>query len=190
MSNTTTVSPWNSLEIAKLILGFLTPLLVGVGVFLITKSMHSLEKRSIVSQKVIERRLTLFDTMAPLLNDLYCYFVRVGGWKELNPPALIDKKRTLDRSFYVNKALFSPEFQEKYVAFLDDCFHVFSGHAKNARLRTHAEEYVGLPNWNENWRHSFVNTKSHICPLDRFAADYEALMHQFAVEVGVGNKLS
>jgi hypothetical protein len=177
---------WNSLEIVKLLFGLVTPLVVAIGGYYITKSMHKLEARSLVNQKIVEKRLTLFDSMAPLFNDLYCYFMRVGRWKELTPPDLIEKKRTLDTLFYINKPLFSAEFESNYFTFiLSDCFRAFSGHAKNARLRTRYLQYSNLNNWNPKWKDCFVEEESDICPLERLAEDYDALMNQFATELGI-----
>jgi hypothetical protein len=177
---------WNTLEIAKLVLALATPILVAVGVAYITKSMHRLEARSLVNQKLVEKRLMLFDNMAPFLNDFYCYFMRVGGWKELTPPVLIERKRKLDKLFYTHKILFSPKFEADYFKFiLDDCFRPFSGHAKNARLRTRHFQYSKLDGWKSDWTDWFVEDESDVCPPDRFAADYDALMNQFAAELGI-----
>jgi len=177
---------WDSLEIAKLLLGLVTPLVVAVAGFYITKSMHKLEARSLVNQKIVEKRMMLFDIMAPIFNDLYCYFMRVGGWKELTPLDLIDKKRILDKQFYINKPLFSAEFESHYFRFiLSDCFLAFSGHAKNARLRTRHFQYSDLGNWRSEWIDCFVEEESDICPVGRLKEDYNALMNQFATELGI-----
>jgi hypothetical protein len=52
------------------------------------------------NQKVIEKRIDVYDKLAPMLNDLYCYFYYVGNWKELTPIRIIETKRKLDKTFY------------------------------------------------------------------------------------------
>ena len=189
MPNTQPATLWNSLEITKLFLGFLTPVVVAIGGYVVTKSMRKLEARLLVSQKVVERRLELFDKMAPLLNDLYSYFNQVGQWKELTPPALVANKRTLDKLFYVNKPLFSEPFEAKYFGFiLNDCFKAYGGHGTNARLRCSYEPYQSLAGWEKEWVMYFVEHAQDRCEANKFAADYEALMRQFAVEIGIVQK--
>lgn len=78
--------PWNSLEVTKLIVevvkGVLTPLTLAVLGWWI---MHLVSRAQSANEKVIEKRLVVFDGMAPLLNDLFCYFFFVGHWKSLTP---------------------------------------------------------------------------------------------------------
>lgn len=158
-------SAWNILEIANQILRLMTPVAVGIAVYVVSRSMHKLEARYLVNQRIVEKRLKLFEDMAPLLNDLYCYFVRVGQWKELTPEDVVKNKRTLDKLFYVNKPVFSKHFEVKYLAFVsDDCFYIFSGHAKDARLRTSPLCYHGLPGWKEEWKDYFVEERLRNLP--------------------------
>lgn len=186
MSMTQSAPLWNSLEIFKLFLGFLTPFFVAIGGYYITKSMRKLEARVLVSQKVVERRLELFDKMAPLLNDMYCYFKQVGQWKELTPPDLITNKRTLDKLFYVNKPLFSAQFEAKYFAFImDDCFKPYTGQGHSARLRCSHLPYAALPGWKSEWTEHFVEDVKDMCKFESLEADYQALMRQFAIEIGI-----
>lgn len=81
--------PWNWLEIAKLLASLLIPITLavfGVYVHRITKRFEHLQWRS---QKLIEKRLSIYDELAPLFNDLLCYFTYVGGWRDLNPPDVV-----------------------------------------------------------------------------------------------------
>jgi hypothetical protein len=91
--------PWNSLEVAKLLAGLLTPTaitLLGIYVHRATKRFEHLQWRS---QKLVERRLEIYDDLAPHFNDLLCYFTYVGAWKELDPPAVVAHKRIVEDSF-------------------------------------------------------------------------------------------
>lgn len=74
---------WSSLEIVKLAVAACTPF----------------ERAQWTNQKLIERRIAVFDEMAPLLNDLFCFFRFVGDFRAITPPEAVSRKRSLDRGF-------------------------------------------------------------------------------------------
>jgi hypothetical protein len=82
----TTVS-WNSLEVAKFIVSIISPLILIFLGFWINRRIKHTEFLNWTNQKVIEKRIAIFDQIAPLLNDLYCFFMYIGHWKELTPPS-------------------------------------------------------------------------------------------------------
>jgi hypothetical protein len=93
--------PWNSLEIAKLAVSVLTPLIVlciGIWVNRLIQRMQSLKW---ANQKIIEKRIAVYDELVPLLNDIYCYYEFVGNWKELTPIQILELKRKLDKKVYI-----------------------------------------------------------------------------------------
>ena len=176
------------LEYLKLLAGIATPLVAAWFGYYISKAVKRLEASALMNQKIIERRLKVFDDMSPLLNDLYCYFRRIGHWRELSPPALISAKRTLDKTFYINRALFSVEFEAKYFSFImDDCFKPYVGEHKNAQLRmdpkVHKEDEAHQ--WDPAWDALFVQTSDDVCSLKKIEMDYETLMQQFAIELAI-----
>ncbi|HEY3309678.1 MAG TPA: hypothetical protein VGJ93_14590 [Desulfuromonadaceae bacterium] len=86
-------NPWTSLEVVKLISSSLTPLVIaGVGVYIhrLTKRFEHLQWRN---QKLVEKRLNIYDDLAPLLNENLCYFTCVGSWKEKTPSEVIASKK-------------------------------------------------------------------------------------------------
>lgn len=91
---------WNSLEIAKLIASVLTPISVVVFGFWINRRLKVFEHLQWANQKVVEKRLYVYQELVPLLNDLLCYFTYVGNWKTHNPASIIELKRKLDRIAY------------------------------------------------------------------------------------------
>ena len=56
---------WNSLEVAKLLVSALTPLAVLTFGFWINRRLKRVEHLQWASQKVIEKRLVVFDQVAP-----------------------------------------------------------------------------------------------------------------------------
>ena len=129
-------------------------------------------------------RLALFDQLAPLLNDLYCFYVRVGGWKEITPPQALDIKRQLDRQISVNAPLFSSRFRRMYDQFMQLCFDMMAVDGQDARLRTLIEHRDNLSTWHMEWRTLFCDPNKSPPPYEVLAA-YEALMACFTRELGI-----
>jgi hypothetical protein len=98
-------APWNSLEIVKLVVSVLTPLVVAIAVFWLNIRLKSLEQAQWGRQKVVERRIKAYDDMAPLLNQLFCFFCYIGAWKELSPPKIVKLKRKLDEIAHISAPL-------------------------------------------------------------------------------------
>src|SRR4051812_5961528 len=101
---------WNSLEIAKLIVAAITPIAlacIGVYIHRLTKRFEHAQWRN---QKLIEKRLAIYDDLAPLLNDNFCYFTYVGNWKERKPVEIIASKRNIDKKIHLAAPLFSAGF--------------------------------------------------------------------------------
>jgi hypothetical protein len=181
--------PWNTLEVAKLAASTLTPISVAILGLFLGRAAKRFEARQWASQKVVEKRLLIYDAMAPLLNDLYCYIRFVGNWKDHTPSDVILKKRQLDRHAHVYAPLFSAEFFTAYQQFLDTCFATWTGEGHDARILADptkhkaAAEKVGKP-WDPGWDTKFDVAKSKTSK-DVIEA-YTALMRRFSSELGVG----
>ncbi len=107
---------WTSLEIVKVVVAGTTPLAVAVLAALFSRALKRAETRQWFSQKLVEKRIELLGTALPALNDLYCYFTWVGAWKELTPPEMLARKRSLDRLFRAYAPFFSPAATSAYGA--------------------------------------------------------------------------
>jgi hypothetical protein len=181
-------SGWNSLEVAKLIVSAVTPIVVvGLGV-VISRAARRLEHADWANRTLIERRLELYDKMAPLLNDLFCFFQFRGHFRDVEPPDAIAHKRQLDKIFYVNRFLMSEEFYRLYGDFISSCFKMHLGKGEDAKLRAnkedHREERVS---WNTEWDHYYVEDESEMRSRGTVREKYEDVMRCFAREIGVGN---
>ena len=129
-------TPWNSLELAKLIISVLTPAAIaflGIYVHHVSKRFEQAQWRS---QKLIEKRLAIYDDLAPHFNDLLCYFTYIGCWKELKPEEVVSLKRNLDRKIYLAGPLFPVSFFKACQTFQSLCFQTYGGWGVDARLRT------------------------------------------------------
>ena len=115
MNKIETINPiWNSLEIIKVVISCLTPLIVAYLVYYFNKVIKKYEKIQWTNQKIIEKRILIYDLVVPKLNDLFCFFCFIGNWKELTPKNIIKLKRELDKQIYIYEPLFSQQLIDKY----------------------------------------------------------------------------
>jgi hypothetical protein len=182
---------WSALEIAKLVVSALTPIIVlGLGVVLtntVERTARRVEDVQWANRKVIERRLELYNEMAPRLNDLYAFFMRFGQFDEITPEKALTLKRELDRTFYANEPLFSPDFGRHYKVFIKEkCFREFIGPSESAKIRTspvaQAEERRRRGGWRKKWEDMFAAEGLRSTDAEIKAA-YDALMEAFAREL-------
>jgi hypothetical protein len=140
-------------------------------------------------RKFVEKRLLVFEDMAPRLNDLLCFFRRVGNFRAIMPPVAVARKRELDETFHVNEFLFSEAFRKRYHAFMEGCFRTWTAVAEDAKLRASAEAHRAErgPDWSDEWFILFV-APHHVTPVAEVVAMYEALMMQFAEELGATDR--
>jgi hypothetical protein len=154
----------NSLEYAKLAADVLVPIsVVGFG-FWITRT---LEHRKLVSQKVVERRLTVFDEVMPLVNDLYCYYLWIGRWKELSPLAIVDKKRSIDSKIFANEWVLSADFMDAFRRLMDRLFSTYGIPGTDAKLLSSVESGDGnreqdftAGQWDPTWNARFALSRT------------------------------
>lgn len=175
---------WSGLEITKLVLSSITPILIVLIGYLLNNTLHRFENAQWANRKLVEHRLKLFDEIAPLLNDLFCFYTYVGNWKELSPPDIIECKRKLDKIVHINLALFSQDFHPKYKTFLNCCFKVFNEHGADAKLLTKFDkrkDFVEM--WKDSWNSLFL-PESKVDRLTLTKA-YQDVMDEFSRQLGI-----
>ncbi len=178
------VNGWSSLEVAKLLASLLTPIVVAIfGVYIhrITKRFEHSQWRS---QKLIEKRLAVYDDLAPLLNDLLCFFTYIGAWKEMDPPAAVALKRQIDKKVHLAAPLFSSRFFAACMVFQNLCFETYAGWGVDARLRSQFKRRQDVygTKWNTAWDQLFSDEASD---PGRIRAAYQEVMEAFAADLGV-----
>ncbi len=175
--------PWNWLEVAKLFAGLLVPIALavfGIYVHRITKRFEHTQWRS---QKLVEKRLAIYDELGPLFNDLLCYFTYVGSWRDQNPPEVVSLKRTIDKKVYLAAPLFSPRFFAACMKFQALCFETYTGWGRDARLRTtFGRRKEARADWIQEWDGCFSREASDAAEVGRA---YAEVMQAFATDIGV-----
>jgi hypothetical protein len=165
----------------------LTPIAVaGLGVFL-ARASRRLEQVQWANQTVVTRRLELFASIAPDLNKLLCFATFVGGWKELEPAAVIAIKRRLDETMYANRVLFSQPLFDAYRHFMTTLFATWTTVGADALLRAPIASQWGdrrnLRWWNDAMALQFSTDDP--ADNDLIQAAYDQLSERFRADLYV-----
>ncbi len=134
------------LEVAKLGIAALTPLMTGLIGVLVLHLGTKLDVTKHLNHELLKKRLALFEDIAPKLNDVFCFYQALGHWAELSPEEVIRRKRAIDRSIQVNRYLFRSDFWDEYQRFEKAHFDMFAAVGQPARLRLdleHMRERMG-----------------------------------------------
>jgi hypothetical protein len=180
---------WSSLEVTKLIVSSLTPILVIVIGFILNRKIKNLDSRQWTNQKILEKRLLIYDKTVPLLNDILCFHCYIGNWKEISPTEIIRTKRTLDKEMNIYSPLFNKELLDKYNKFIQLCYETFTGWGNDAKIKSlyerraeHCKEWNHEENkcFSEEYIKSFLsnNDKENVNIAQKKKA-YLDLMEEF-----------
>ncbi|MHA7941720.1 hypothetical protein ACJOV8_001400 [Formosa sp. 3Alg 14/1] len=180
---------WSSLDIAKILISVATPVIGGIIAFRLTKIGNDLDNKKWTSQLIMEKRLEFYDLVVPDLNDIYCYFRGFGNWKEFSPIEIIQKKRKLDKSFYIHKHIFnnSGDLTEIYYkTYIHNCF--VTGTTKNnnnnkGKIKTDYFSRKSLPNWDDKFEDLF--DPANKVEKEVLETSYGALMNFIEKELGI-----
>lgn len=160
------------------VLGPLLTALFGYWIFQLTKKIEQSQWRS---QKLIEKRIAIWDQVAPKINNVYCYCMRIGAWKDYSPQEVISWKRDIDQLIHINSPYFSSKFYMCYQQFMDVCFATYQGHGVDAKLKNPLKEYREVrKDWKDEWNNLFYGTSSL---EEDFISKYHALQHQLSAEL-------
>ena len=169
------------IDIATVIANAAGPIVAAVFGYWILRVTKRLEHAQWRNQKLVEKRIEVWENLGPVVNDIYCYCLRVGSWKELKPPDAIAKKRVADKIMHLNRPYFSSSFFTAYQLFANTSFETFQGHGENARIRSMAWEHKNVHScWDESWDRCFLDV-----PLDdeELKRVYEKLVSQVSREL-------
>ncbi|MBI3346239.1 MAG: hypothetical protein HY020_03390 [Burkholderiales bacterium] len=181
---------WPALEIAKLVVGVLTPLSVALLGWLFSRQLKRLDLTNWTNQKLIEKRLAIYDEIAPRLNKLLCFFTWVGYWKTVSPADAVQAKRDLDRTLNIYRHVFEPEVYEAYQDYIGTLFETYTSAGHDARLRALIWGGDGdrrrdcAYTWDEAWVSSF-SEPGRAVGKPEVRVKYKALMAALTRSLGV-----
>lgn len=186
------MTQWPPLEIAKLIVGVLTPLSVALLGWLFSRQLKRLDLSNWTNQKLIEKRLAIYDEIAPRLNKLLCFFTWVGYWKTVSPADAILAKRELDRTLNIYRHVFETEVYDAYQDYIHALFETYTGPGHDARLRALIQGPDGdrradcSYGWDEAWTASF-SEPGKVADKAEVRARYQALMAALTRSLGMSS---
>jgi len=181
---------WPTLEIAKLVVGVLTPLSVALLGWLFSRQLKRLDLSNWTNQKLIEKRLVIYDEIAPKLNQLLCFFTWVGYWKTISPADAIRAKRDLDKTLNIYRHVFEAEVYQTYQDFIHLLFETYTGIGHDAKLRALVRSPDGDRRtdggyaWIEAWDACFSEPGMAVSKQE-VRARYKALMAALTRSLGV-----
>ncbi len=161
-------NPWNSLELTKVLVSALTPILVVIIGFIINRKIKKMDSRQWTNQKILEKRLIFYDKVVPILNDILCYHSYIGCWKELSAREIIEYKRILDKEFNVYSPLFYSDLMEKYNTFMKLCYRTNTGWGNDAKIKTLSHQrFLHCINWQDTDKDLFDEEYISIASLHK-----------------------
>lgn len=184
------IGPWNWLEVAKIAVAVMTPLSVAGFGWFISRRLKRFDLLQWSNQKLIEKRIAIYDQVGPALNQLYCFFSWVGSWKETSPADVLRLKRELDQKMYVYGHLFEAELLRSYQDFIHTLFQTYQGAGVDAKIRSVVRGPEGdrsvqfLDGWKPEWEARFAD-QSREAPLAEVERKYNALIREFSQSWGV-----
>ncbi len=180
---------WNTFEIAKLLIGVLTPLSVAVLGWFISRHLKRIDLIQWTNQKLIEKRLVIYDLVAPQLNMLLCFFTWVGYWKTISPEDVIKAKRDLDKTMNIYRHLFDDQVYAIYQEFIQILFDTYTSPGHDAKILSTIKSSDGdrtvhcTYQWKDEWSSLFVPDKAEF--KDIIKAKYLELMSALTSSLGV-----
>jgi hypothetical protein len=182
-------NPWNSLELVKLLVATLTPLSVVLFGWFVSRRLKRLELVQWSNQKLIEKRLAVYDAVAPLLNKLLCFYTWVGYWKDISPSDVIKAKRDIDQTINIYRSLFEDEVYNAYQTYIHLLFETFTGAGLDAKIRSNLRGPDGDRTihcsyaWDPAWAQCFSET--NVVSKSEVRKRYYSLMQELRLSLGV-----
>jgi len=170
--------PWNSLEITKIAISASIPMIVVVVGYILNRNIKKLDKKHWTNQKILEKRLIIYDEIVPILNDILCFHCYIGNWKDIPVAMIIKNKRILDKEINIYAPLFPDDIVAKYNTFIAKCYQTNTGWGNDAKINSSyirrsefsnewndediqyfSEDYLKVVSINSDKEHEFINEK-------------------------------
>jgi hypothetical protein len=159
----------STLEIVKVVISACIPIAIFAAGVVLARETRKYEERQWIRRKKYDTRLERWQEIAPPLNDLLCFFMLVGHFREVTPPGAIKRKRQLDRAVYANQNIFGPTFLSAYGRFMSLCFKTYAGGVgADAKIRASVvnQRAERGSTWDDSWAGLFVSAKDVPPPSD------------------------
>ncbi len=173
----------------KLVASVATPLTVAVFGYFLNQRLKSIDDAQWQSRKITEKRIELFDEIAPELNKVFCFCTFLGYWKDISPEAMLESKRELDKKVNINRHLLSDEFYKSYEGFIHLAFSTFTGWGQDAKIRAAVASGMAdrKKHANYDWKQEFASMfdEQSIPPRQEFLVSYSKAMEALRNCIGL-----
>lgn len=171
----------STLEIVKVVISASIPVAIFGAGALLAREARAYEANQWIQRKHYETRLERWQEIAPLLNDLLCFFMLFGHFREVTPPEAIKRKRQLDRAVYANQHIFGESFLTAYTSFMSLGFMTYVGAGRDALIRAPValQSLERGSTWKPSWKEFFVDEQEVVPSRDDVAAAYNALLKTY-----------
>ncbi|AZI26367.1 hypothetical protein EA772_13815 [Pedobacter sp. G11] len=189
---------WNSLEVSRLMISMLIPLLLGYISYTtsqIQKEVNSNEARNKINvdnnKRIYDLRVAVYQRVSLPINEIYSYTSYIGRWKALTPDEVVSNKRTCDEIMYSNQSFFTAEFFSAYTEFMRSCFVMGNGSGMDAKIHSdlvyHKRYYRGTTPWSSAWddKFSYVAEQEDIAVRRRINTQYNLLLSLLSKELRI-----
>jgi hypothetical protein len=158
------------------------PLAIFAAGALLATQAREFEANQWIQRKRYDTRLERWEEIAPLLNDLLCFFMLFGQFRDVTPPNAIKLKRQLDRAVYANQHVFGVPFLRAYDHFTSLCFKTYAGGVgRDALIRASVavQRAERASAWRDSWDKLFVTDREDVRPREDLVAAYNALFKTY-----------
>jgi hypothetical protein len=148
----------STLDIVSVVISAFIPIAIFAAGALLAAQARRHEDVQWVRRKKYDTRLERWQEISPKLNDLLCFFMLYGHFREVTPPDAIKLKRQLDRAVFANKHIFGQGFLDDYRTLMDACFQTYVHLGEDAKIRASVWQQRAErgPTWREEWTPLFV----------------------------------
>ena len=169
---------WIIIVFACMIIAILTPIIMLILAFRFSRSMKRMSKKQWSNQKIVEKRLEIYDKMVPKLNDIYCFYCYIGNWNDITPMAVLRLKRELDKDMNIYASLFSENLSKKYMDFKQLCFVSMSGWEQDEKIKSYYElRQQNNLDWDDGWIQYF--DPNNVVEAIKLKEKYDELIESF-----------
>ena len=169
---------WRGLAIATMIIAILTPIIMVIPAFRFSRIIKRMNKKQLSNQKIVEKRIEIYDRIVPKLNDIFCFYCYIGNWNEITPMAVLRLKRELDKDMNIYASLFSDDLSKKYMGFKQLCFVSMSGWEHDEKIKSlYQLRQENHQEWDDDWIQYFDT--NNVIEAIKIKERYDELIESF-----------
>jgi len=175
---------WNSLKIPITIIAALAPVIIAFLAIRYNRIIKGLKNKHQADQRIIKKRIEIYDRIGPKLNDILSFYCYSGNWKDLTPVDMLRLKKELDQDINIYSPVFSDDLSKKYIGFIHLCFVSFSGWEHKEKIKSLYEiRQEHIAEWNDDWI-QFFDT-NNVVEAIKLRESHNELMEYFKKELSL-----